>query len=271
MWSWKNWRRRRAISRSRTTLEQWETAEQSLSALVGLEHEDRLRLRNLATVFLHEKSLEPTGDLVLDDPTRLMLALQACLPILNLGIDWYDGWVSVIIYPDEFIAEHEAVDEAGVVHRVREPRSGESWLHGPVILSLNDLKNRFDWDGHSVVIHEFAHKLDMLNGDANGLPPLQPGMDLQRWSQVFSRAYEDFCTRMDRDEETFIDPYASESPGEFFAVLSEVFFEAPEELLEAYPDVYDQMKQFYRQDPYTRHRNALDHFRDALPVPDLNA
>lgn len=262
MWSWKNWRRRRALAKSPVTPAQWRTAEQGLSVLAGLTHEELPRLRQLATLFLHEKSLEPVGELILDDNTRLMLALQACLPILNLGIDWYTGWVSVIVYPDEFIAEHETMDEAGVVHRVREPRSGESWLHGPVILSLNDLKRRSHWDGHSVILHEFAHKLDMLNGDANGLPPLHPHMNVQTWSQAFTRAYEDFCARVDRDDDTFIDPYASESPGEFFAVVSEVFFEAPQALLQPYPDVYEQLKQFYRQDPHSRHRQALSRFSD---------
>lgn len=251
----------RILGKSAIPVEQWLQAEAALSALEGLSAEETRRLRDLAVLFLHEKSLEPVQGAQLDEAMRLRLALQACLPILNLGIDWYDGWVSVIVYPDEFITEHESVDEAGVVHRVREPRSGESWLRGPVILSLSDIKDRFHWDGHSVVIHEFAHKLDMLNGEANGLPPLHPGMNIQAWSEAFTRAYEDFCQRVDRHEETFIDPYASESPGEFFAVVSEVFFEGPGKLLEAYPAVYEQLKQFYRQDPYARLMAALNRFR----------
>lgn len=260
MWSWKQWRRQRILAKSAIPIEQWRRAEKALSALEGLNAEETQRLRELAVLFLHEKSVEPVQGAQLDQAMRLRLALQACLPILNLGIDWYAGWVSVIVYPAEFIAEHEAMDEAGVVHRIREPRSGESWLHGPVILSLSDIKDRAQWDGHSVVIHEFAHKLDMLNGDANGLPPLHPGMSLQAWSEAFTRAYEDFCQRTDRNEETFIDPYASESPGEFFAVVSEVFFEAPEELLDAYPAVYAQLKQFYRQDPHARQEAAMARF-----------
>lgn len=270
MWSWKKWRRARVLANSTVTAEQWRQAESTLSALQGLTETELQRLRQLAVLFLHEKSLEPVGDLVLDNNTRLMLASQGCLPILNLGIDWYEGWVSVIIYPDEFMAEHETVDEAGVVHRVREPRSGESWLHGPIILSLSDLQDQFSWNGHSLVIHELAHKLDMLNGDANGLPPLHPEMNVQAWSEAFTRAYDDFCERVDRDEPTFIDPYASESPGEFFAVTSEVFFEAPEELLAAYPAVYAQLKQFYRQNPYERLQKTLTRASETHRADSIN-
>lgn len=252
MWSWKNWRRKRALMHSSITADQWGQVEATLSALDGMSPDERKRLRELAVLFLSEKSIEPVSGLQLAEPTRLSLALQASLPVLNLSFDWYDGWVAIIVYPDEFVSDHEAVDEAGVVHRVREARSGESWQHGPVILSLSDVKDREHWDGHNVVIHEFAHKLDMLNGDANGLPPLHRDMRVQDWSAALSRAFEDLRQRVDRAEPTFIDPYATESPGEFFAVVSEVFFEAPEELHAVYPAVYEQLRQFYRQDPLAR-------------------
>src|SRR5262249_40823228 len=104
----------------------------------------------------------------------------------------------------------------------------------------------------NIVIHEFAHKLDMLNGDANGYPPLHRGMSRQAWSTTFERAYRDFCARVDRDEELRIDPYASESPAEFFAVISETFFLMPSAILSYYPLVYEQLCRFYRQDPAAR-------------------
>jgi Mlc titration factor MtfA (ptsG expression regulator) len=105
------------------------------------------------------------------------------------------------------------------------------------------------------VIHEFAHKLDMRNGAANGLPPLHKNMARAQWARTFAAAYEDFCRRVDTGESTMIDPYASESPAEFFAVLSEVFFETPVLLKQCYPAVYEQMRLFYRQDPATRLRD----------------
>jgi hypothetical protein len=107
-------------------------------------------------------------------------------------------------------------------------------------------------EGVNVVIHEFAHKLDMLNGDANGFPPLHAGMDRKTWAAVFSAAYADFCRRVDADEDVAIDPYAAESPGEFFAVVSEAFFDLPQAVLDAYPQVYAQLRNFYRQDPAAR-------------------
>jgi MtfA peptidase len=108
----------------------------------------------------------------------------------------------------------------------------------------------FAESGMNLVIHEFAHKIDMRNGEANGCPPLHPGMPVVTWRDVMSRAYDDFCRRVERAEETAIDPYAAEDPAEFFAVLSEVFFAQPATLHAAYPDVYRQFAQFYRQDPH---------------------
>ena len=172
--------------------------------------------------------------------------------VLNLGIEYYEGWSDIIVYPDEFVPEHEYTDEAGVVHTVREARAGEAWLSGPVILSWADVALSRGDEGVNVVIHEFAHKLDMLNGDANGFPPLHKGMSRAAWSQAFERSYADFCQRVDAGELTDIDPYAAESPGEFFAVLSEAFVETPEVVAGEYPDVYAQLQAFYRQDPLGR-------------------
>jgi Mlc titration factor MtfA (ptsG expression regulator) len=107
-----------------------------------------------------------------------------------------------------------------------------------------------------VVIHEFAHKLDMLNGDADGVPALHSGIGQAEWEEVFFAAYEHFCDRVDRDEETIIDPYASESPGEFFAVLTESFFEIPDVVAGEYPELYNLFRRFYRQDPLAREIKA---------------
>jgi Mlc titration factor MtfA (ptsG expression regulator) len=188
--------------------------------------------------------------LQLDMAMQLMIATQACILILNLDIDYYRGWVEVIVYPDEFVPTIEYADETGVVHVDREPRAGEAWLHGPVILSWADVAPAAD--GVNVVIHEFAHKLDMLNGDANGFPPLHTGMSRQAWSAAFAAAYDDFCRRVDANEEPVIDPYAAESPAEFFAVMSEAFFETPHAVWAEYPGIYAQLKLFYRQDPAAR-------------------
>jgi len=149
------------------------------------------------------------------------------------------------------------VDEDGIAHHVQEPMSGESWLGGPVILSWADAELRGDEPGYNVVIHEFAHKLDMLNGDANGFPPLHADMDRGEWSRAFSAAFEHFRGRVERGEPTEIDSYAAETPAEFFAVLSEAFFETPGAVLSEYGAVYHQLAAFYRQDPAARLANPV--------------
>src|SRR3954454_21239884 len=122
----------------------------------SLSADDGERLRELVTLFLHEKGVHGAAGMVVRDEVRLAVAVQACVPILNLGLDYYRGWVEVIVYPDEFVAEYEYVDEAGVAHRVEEPMTGESWERGPVILSWADVAGR--GETYNVVIHEFAHK-----------------------------------------------------------------------------------------------------------------
>jgi Mlc titration factor MtfA (ptsG expression regulator) len=220
--------------------------------LTGLATEERERLRDLSILFLHEKALEEAAGLRLDDRMRVLIALQACLPALNLGLDWYSDWVSVIVYPDEFVPEREWVDEAGVVWVARVPHTGEAWEQGPVILSWSDVESGTQINGVNVVLHEFAHKLDMRNGSANGHPPLHAGMSNQAWAAAFTDAYQDFGDRVTQGEDTRIDPYAAESPAEFFAVFSEAFFEIPEVVWDEYPLVYEQLRAFYRQDTLER-------------------
>jgi Mlc titration factor MtfA (ptsG expression regulator) len=220
----------------------------------GLAADELARLKDLAGQLLDDKDVHGAGGQEIDDKVRLTIAAQACLPILNLGVDYYRGWSEIIVYPAEFVPLREYTDEAGVVHQSRHPLAGESWLGGPLILSWADADYVEDGTGVNVVIHEFAHKLDMLNGDANGYPPLHTDMRRQTWARVFTSAYEDFRRRVNGGEETVIDPYAAENPGEFFAVLSEVFFAIPAVLLAEYQLAYEQLSLFYRQDPAARQR-----------------
>ena len=213
---------------------------------------ERTRLRELVLLFLSEKPINAEGDLSLDVRARLSIAIQACMLILNLDLDWYRTWVEIIVYPAEFVARRDEVDEAGVVHSVTEPMSGESWDHGTVVLSWADVMQAGQGTGYNVVMHEFAHQLDMLNGEPDGYPPLHAGMSREQWTQTFSAAYEHFCKRVDAWEETPIDEYAAEDPGEFFAVMSEAFFETPQSVRDEYPEVYRQLALFYRQNPAER-------------------
>ncbi|SCZ58249.1 M90 family metallopeptidase [Thiohalomonas denitrificans] len=246
MWSFRHWRRRRILARSAVSKGEWRRAEESLPLLESLTDDERHRLREWATLFLHEKSLEGVQGLTIDGDAARRIALQACLPILHLDFDWLRGWTSVVIYPDAFVVDHEEMDSAGVVHRVREARSGESWDRGPLIISAADVDAGRQRDAYNVILHEIAHKLDALNGVADGFPPLHGDMQPEAWTRAFTRAFEDINQRLDAGQETLLDPYAAEAPEEFFAVATETFFEVPERLAEAYPDVFEQLARFYR-------------------------
>ena len=248
----RRWREQRILQRYAMPEAEWQSAVAELPLLHGLDADERKRLRELATLFLYRKQVMAAEGYRLSEKVRLKIAAQACLPVLNLGLECYSGWVSVIVYPDEFVPGREYTDEAGVVHIDRLPMIGESWQRGPVILSAADVEHAGAVDGVNVVIHEFVHKLDMLNGYADGFPPLHRGMSAAAWTQAFTQAYEDFCRQVDSGAVTAIDPYAAENPAEFFAVISEVFFEKPHVLLAEYPQVYRQLADFYRQDPSVR-------------------
>lgn len=246
MWSFRNWRRRRLLARQDIDRRAWE-ALLARPLFAGLEPQAQERLRQYTILFLHEKTFEPAGGLELTAEMVLEIAATACLPVLELGFDWLAGWRAVIVYPDEFRVDHEEVDEAGVVHHVDEVRSGESWHAGPLILSWADVLAGRESDGYNVVIHEIAHKLDALNGEWDGLPPLHPDMAVAAWSAAFTAAYEQLGAELDAGNlETAIDPYGAESPAEFFAVVSEALFELPELLAATYPEVHAQLRCFYR-------------------------
>jgi Mlc titration factor MtfA (ptsG expression regulator) len=245
----RNWRVRRLIARRPIAEAPWRAALARCAPARRLGASDQATLRVLATMFLDRKSLEPVQGLHLDEADRVLLATHACVPILKLGFDWYDGWHSVIVYPSAFIPRREHRDAAGVVHQTNAVLAGEAWGRGPVILSWADVLKIGQQPGHNVVIHELAHKLDMLNGDANGFPPLHRRMDRHAWWKIFSSAWDRLLEEKRSGAELPIDPYALESPAEFFAVASEQFFEAPAALRQHLPEVYRLLTQFYRQHP----------------------
>lgn len=251
--SWfEHWRERRVLRRHALDPVIWRQVVAELPILGGLSADEVMRLRRLTTLFLHNKALDPVRGLTLKDIDRVRLAAQACLPILALGLDWYRGWSVVVLYPYDFISAHPDIDDAGVVHVQESLMTGESWERGPVILSFPAVCEAGQCDGENVVIHELAHKLDMLNGEANGYPPLHRDMSSATWSHVFQSAYNDLSERIDSRIRVRIDSYAAESPAECFAVFSEYFFSCPRLLYGEYPQVYEQLRQFYRQHPLAR-------------------
>jgi len=252
-WSLTNWHRNLILQHEGISDAVW-TKLINLRCLKGLSFEELARLRECVTLFLHDKQFYGAHELEITEEMRVTIALQACILILNLDLDYYRNWNQIIVYPGEFMLDYDYEDEFGIVHHVHHAASGEAWSAGPVILSWQDAAEPVSHLGENVVINEFAHKIDMLYEGANGCPELHASMSAYTWHEVFSKAYKKFCRQVDRQQETVIDPYAAESPGEFFAVLSEAFFELPLAVQEHFPAVYEQLALFYRQDPAQRWR-----------------
>jgi len=238
-------RRRRVARRYRVSAGAWSRAEAALPGLRRMQPAQRERLAATAAALIDEKRFEGLAGVEVDRLAVDTVALQAAVPVLELGLDWYAPWTTVLLYPAGFIATHEYEDEDGIVHIEEGPLIGEAWEGGPLVLSLEDALA--PEPGSSVVIHECAHKLDMGQGTVNGLPPLPQGMTVEEWSAAFLPAFQTMEGYAAEEQEGSapIDPYAGQDPGEFFAVASETFFADPRRLRRAFPAVYEQLRRFY--------------------------
>jgi MtfA peptidase len=257
-----NRRHARALREYAIGDELWQATLGGLPFLAHLDAADLSRLRELTSLFIAQKEFSTAHGLELTDAMVVGIAVQACLPVLNLSLDLYRGWVGVIVYPGEFVIRKTVEDEDGVIHEVEHDASGEAWEGGPVILSWEDTQMTDTRDAYNVVIHEFAHKIDMLTGETDGHPPLvrrwHAPLDSAAWADVFDNAYDRFCARVDAvprqrwarfERESLIDPYAADHPSEFFAVCSEALFVQPQAFEAEYPELYRLLARFYRQDP----------------------
>ena len=170
----------------------WTEVTEKLAVLQGMTAVEKAHLRELTTLFLHEKQFAGVRELQLTDTMCLIIAVQACLPALGLGIGCLSGWTEIIVYPGAFQISRYDRDAAGVVHHQEQALIGESWSRGPLIVSWDDVERDMQEKqfGRNVVIHEIAHKLDMLNGAADGYPPLPHGMAVNEWSTSLNIAYE---------------------------------------------------------------------------------
>ena len=255
----------------------WNDLVARQSFLARLSTDQQARLRALCGAFLATKAVNGAAGLEVTVAMTAWIATQACLPILELGLDAYPSFEEIIVYPGDFVVEREIVDDDGVVHAWRESIAGESWEQGPVVLAWDATErmakaNRPTPFAFNVVIHEFAHKLDMTNGEVDGTPAfsrkLHPDLDRDAWTDVLHASFDDFNARLDDVERAIprhvdpesaradryfaalpIDAYGATDEGEFFSVSSEAFFVAPESLKAAYPAWYALLAQYYRQDP----------------------
>ncbi len=211
----------------------------------------REELEGLVRVFLAEKTFEPCGGMEVDDRVRVIIAGLACQLLVGRETDVYPLLHSVLVYPDTFVVDVEYEDENGLLVSDSEERLGESWERGSLVLSWADIERDLaaPADGYNVVLHEFAHQIDDESGETDGAPPLPDAVAAAAWSEVMGREFAALNRAVDRGRSTLIDEYAAESPTEFFSVVTELFFGAPRRLLARHPDVYAQLREFYRQDP----------------------
>jgi Mlc titration factor MtfA (ptsG expression regulator) len=237
---------------------EWEVLVQTNVAHYSvLDSAERAELHSMMQVFLDEKSWEGCGGLELTDEIRVTIAAEACLLQLGLPHDYYRNVESILIYPSTvLLPEHhlgvfERVD--GIEH-VNIPILGQAFAQGPVILVWDAVLHgaRHPEQGHNVVYHEFAHKLDMLDGAADGTPPLADQGQLDEWVAVCTREFMRLQSLADKGCKTFLDSYGAKNEAEFFAVATEEFFDRPTALLTNAPDLYRVLGDYYRQDPAGR-------------------
>lgn len=253
---WNAWRQRRearALQRRAIPDALWSRALLALPFVARRPVDQLDRLRRLASLFLDRKEFSGAGGLEVSDEIALAVALQACLPVLELGVDQYDGFVGIVLHPDAVVAPREFADEHGVVHEYDEELAGEAMAGGPLMLSWADVLpppgDEPAPSAYNVVIHEFAHVLDLRDGLPDGVPVLGSATQRKAWLDVLMPEYDRFCERTVCGHDTALDPYAAEAPDEFFAVASEAFFVTPTALADEHPQMYRLLSAYYRQDP----------------------
>ncbi|MDP1649926.1 MAG: zinc-dependent peptidase [Rubrivivax sp.] len=212
---------------------------------------DAAELRRLTSLFLDRKEFSVAGGLKLSDAMVVAIAAQAVLPVLRLGLARYDGFVGIVVHAGQVVARREVADDDGIVHQYDEVLAGEAMEGGPVMLSWQDVRaaGRSAAHGYNVVIHEFAHVLDMADGLSDGVPLLPADIPVAAWRSLLQHEYGAFVQRIAREEDTVLDPYGAEGEDEFFAVASEAFFVHPQGMQREHPGLYGMFVRFYRQDP----------------------
>jgi Mlc titration factor MtfA (ptsG expression regulator) len=229
-----------------------ETLEQRVGIYSQLPDELKAQLHGHINVFLDEKRFLGLGGLEITDEMCIIVAGLACVLLLNRDATYYPGFSSILLYPKAYVSTDVRYDGEVEVRREM-TRAGESWHRGPVVLSWDDVMQGAAnvGDGYNVVLHEFAHKLDEENDGTNGLPILTEQSHYDEWAAVLGREYKSLETRVSRGKNRVLDEYALTSPPEFFAVATESFFEKSRAMQERLPDLYEQLRNFYRVDPAT--------------------
>ncbi|MGI4787415.1 MAG: zinc-dependent peptidase [Janthinobacterium lividum] len=227
---------------------QWRRYLSALSLYPHLTASDQQKLEDGTRILIAEKSWEGCNGLLLTDEIKVTIAGLASLLVLGFDHDYYPNVETILVYPDGFLVSERRVETRGVFAEQILPLSGQAALQGPVIISWADVRHG-SHSGHNVVLHEFAHKLDMRDGVADGAPYLENDTQIANWSRVMSAEYQSLVERTQAGERDVLDPYGATNAAEFFAVITESFFERPRALQETHSELYGVLRDFYRQDP----------------------
>ncbi len=246
-------RRRRERVRQQAFPEAWDAILRgNVRYYRHLPFDDQRELQGHVQILLAEKNFEGCGGLELTDEIRITIAGQAAILLLHRETDYFPGLVSILVYPAAFIAPTEEDDFGDEIIEGQDIHLGESWNIGALVLSWEHVLHggRDARDGENVVLHEFAHQLDYEDGVSNGAPLLDDD-EYERWGEVLTGEYENLWRDIERHRRTLINTYGATNPAEFFAVVTECFFERPEAMHQKHPELYDVLRDFYQQDPET--------------------
>ena len=251
--------RRRSKSVARPFPGEWlQILDRNVAPYRVISPSDQQKLRDAIQVFIAERNWEGCNGLAVTDEMRVTIDGYACLLLLGLEHDYFSHVLSVLVYPTDYRAPAKRND-IGVIMETEDDRHGEAWYRGPVILSWKEIQEDLTqpWDGQNLILHEFAHQLDMLDREVNGTPPLHSHDQAQRWNKVMTAEFSRLIRDARHGRPTLIDPYGTTNEAEFFAVTTECFFDAPRELREEHPDLYALLREYYGQDPAEwRHERA---------------
>ena len=232
--------------------EEWrEFLRQEMTVFYRLLEEDRTKLEDDLRIFMDLKSWEGCGGLELTSEMKVLISAQACLLNLHRTHKFYANVESILVYPAAYRARSKNYEPGGVVSESESARLGESWSVGPIVLSWNNANEgaEDEHDGHNVVYHEFAHKLDLTDKEMDGVPLLETEEQVDDWAQVMEAVYTRLVERVKDGNNTLLDPYGATNAAEFFAVATETFFEKPLKMREELPEMYRVLQGYFKQDP----------------------
>lgn len=250
MFGLKKWRRSRLANRRFP--DQWlAIVEGNVPLYRRLPPEDKKELQRHILIFMAEKNFEGCAGLQITDEIKVTIAAQACILLLHRKTDYYPGLYSILVYPQSYLVQSTQHLVGNLLVEGPDIRLGESWHRGAVVLSWDDVRRCAAdiHDGHNIVLHEFAHQLDDSGGKRDSTPVLQRRCHYITWARVLQKDYQKLRRDVSRRRDTLLDEYGATNPAEFFAVATEFFFERPKELQSLHPDLYEELKRFYQQDP----------------------